>query len=98
MQIEILYVRECPNLPMARKRVQEALAEAGLNAPVREVEVATEDDARRLGMRGSPTILLNGSDLFAGEEAASVSCRLYRSEAGLEGAPTVPQLAAALVR
>jgi hypothetical protein len=49
-------------------------------------------------MHGSPTILVDGTDPFAGPgEAASVSCRLYRgSDWRPEGAPSVSQLRQAI--
>jgi hypothetical protein len=45
-------------------------------------------------MRGSPTLLVNGSDPFAlPDSAASVSCRVYRDESGRsQGAPSVAAL------
>ena len=47
--------------------------------------------------RGSPTVLVDGVDPF-GDDAGAVglSCRLYRTDAGLVGAPTVDQLVSAL--
>lgn len=39
VQIQILYVPECPNLAAARSRVQVALRDAGLHAIVEEIEV-----------------------------------------------------------
>lgn len=97
MEIELLYVQDCPNRSLARSHVDSALARTGLAALVREQEVRTSDEAGRLGMRGSPTILINGQDPFgATTEAAALACRLYRSEAGFTGAPTVEQLIEAL--
>jgi len=60
--------------------------------------IATEDDAARGGMHGSPTILIDGLDPFAGPgQAASLSCRLYRDSDGRSGgAPSVSQLRDAL--
>jgi len=50
-----------------------------------------------VGFHGSPSILVDGVDLFA-EPGAGVglSCRVYRTPEGLSGAPTVEQLRAAL--
>jgi hypothetical protein len=49
-------------------------------------------------MRGSPTILIDGRDAFPGaEELPAWSCRLYATEAGLRGVPTLQQLAEALM-
>ena len=95
VEIDILYVPDCPNRAAARSRVAAALDDAGVTAEVREVEVATVADAARLGMHGSPTILVDGRDPFDGPEA-SMSCRLYRSVDGLAGTPTVEQLVAVL--
>lgn len=98
MQIQILYVPDCPNLPAARSRVQLALRDSGLRAVVEEIEVASFEDADRRGMHGSPTILIDGHDPFASGDEVSLSCRLYRSEAGIGGSPTVAQLTAVLSR
>lgn len=97
MQIDILHVAECPNLPVARSRVREALHQAGVTAAVRELEVATSEQAHHVGMHGSPTILLEGRDPFDGAEA-SLGCRLYRNGGIVDGAPTVAALIEALHR
>src|SRR5262249_10782712 len=66
--------------------------------PVELVEVSDEAQAARWGMRGSPTVLVDGIDPFAVAEAApSVSCRLYRGADGsVDGAPSVTDLHRAL--
>jgi len=45
-------------------------------------------------MHGSPTLLINGTDPFATPgQAASLSCRIYRDDAGRAGpAPSVEAL------
>jgi hypothetical protein len=59
--------------------------------------VATPEDAERLRFRGSPTILIDGRDPFANEAAPfGLSCRVYRTERGLEGSPSLEQLREAL--
>jgi hypothetical protein len=60
--------------------------------------VETLEDAQRIGFHGSPTILVNGRDAFEQRDAAvGLSCRVYTTDAGAEGAPSVAQLEA-LVR
>lgn len=99
MQIDVVHVPDCVNLERARARVREALAGAGLTVSVRDVEVATPAEAERAGMRGSPTILIDGHDPFNVEPAeASLSCRLYQTADGLDGAPSVAQLLEAMSR
>lgn len=99
MEIKVLYFEDCPNWLLARQRLDEALAAAGL---ADQVEVAyetveTPEDAERVGFRGSPTILIDGRDPWAGEgDPYGLSCRIYRTEDGPDGAPSPAQLAAAL--
>jgi hypothetical protein len=93
LDIDLLYVADCPNHAIARARVQIALDRTQLAAVVRGREVQSSEEAARLGMRGSPTILVDGHDPFAGgADPAALSCRLYRSDPGFSGAPTVEQL------
>lgn len=99
MDIEILHVPGCPNLDRARSHLDAALRAAGLAANVRETEVADAETAARVGMRGSPTILIDGRDAVPGDAlAASMSCRLYAGEGTMQGAPSVDQLVEALTR
>jgi hypothetical protein len=99
VEIDLLYVQDCPNRSLARARVEHALAQTGVAARVREREVRTSEEAAQLGMRGSPTILIDGADPFADDATpATFSCRLYRDEAVVSGAPTVEQLISVLGR
>ncbi len=93
MEIELLYVPECPHRALARVHVERALARTGLSARVQEQEVRTSEEAARFGMRGSPTILIDGRDPFeAMAGSTALACRLYRGDTELAGAPTVGQL------
>src|SRR5258707_5075223 len=94
MRITVLAVPDCPNAPVAAGRIAAALA--GRPASVELVEVTGEAEAARLGMTGSPTILLDGVDPFAAAGAVpSVSCRIYRGPDGTaHGAPGLPDLTA----
>ncbi|WP_406464821.1 alkylmercury lyase family protein [Streptomyces sp. NBC_01622] len=96
MRITVLTVPDCPNAPLARERIEQVLD--GRAARVEFVEVADEAQAAQLGMTGSPTVLIHGTDPFAAPgTAASVSCRLYRAPDGsAEGAPSVADLQRAL--
>lgn len=95
MRIDILHVPGCPSVAAARSRLQQALARLGLSAEIREREVSTAEEAELVGMRGSPTIAVDGRDLFTGPDA-SLACRLYRDGYGVDGAPTVEALVATL--
>ena len=98
MRLLILHVPECPGAEALESRLAPLLEARPDIRVVRQV-VTTEDEARRLGMTGSPTILAEGADLFArpGRQLPSLSCRLYRDEHGRLGpAPTAVQLREAL--
>jgi hypothetical protein len=99
MHIEILHAPGCPNLDLARSRLFTALDCSGLTASVTEVEIADPAAAAERGMRGSPTITIDGTDPFEpATTAASLSCRLYWSEGRPDGSPDVARLAEAIAR
>lgn len=78
--------------------MRDAVAAAGqVGVVVTERVIVTVEEAAAAGMRGSPTILVEGRDPFrSGPETPSLSCRLYRSAAGVEGAPAIVALVEAL--
>jgi len=98
MRVTLRYFDGCPNWEIALGRVREAMAAPGGDVPEVELElVPTGEDAERLGFRGSPTVLVDGVDPFADETApVGLACRVYRTERGMEGAPSVEQLRAVL--
>lgn len=97
MRLDILQVPDCPNAAVLETRL--ALLLAGRpDIEVRRHMITAQDDAERLGMTGSPTLLVDGADPFArpGQEP-SVSCRLYPDEQGRPGpVPSLWQLREAL--
>lgn len=97
MRLRILHVPGCPGAGALDDLLGPLLAARPGIQLTRQV-VATEDEAGRLGMTGSPTILADGRDLFpsAGLQP-SLSCRLYPGQHGHLGpAPTAAQLREAL--
>lgn len=94
MQVTVLYVEGCPHRRIAEERVAAALGRLGrTDAVIARQRVATDEDAETWGFRGSPTVLVDGRDVF-GDAAApqGLACRLYPTDEGLSGAPTVEQL------
>lgn len=97
MTVTLLYFPGCPNWQAADTNLRAALEEAGADVAVRRQVVDTVEDAERHGFLGSPTILIDGRDPFAEPGAVpGLSCRVYRTVAGVAGAPTVAQLRTAL--
>jgi predicted DsbA family dithiol-disulfide isomerase len=95
----VLAVPGCPNARVLEQRLAGLLAARPEVTVTRRV-IADAAEAARWGMRGSPTLLVDGQDPFAGSgSGAVVACRLYRDEQGrLEGAPTVSALRDVLER
>jgi predicted DsbA family dithiol-disulfide isomerase len=99
MQLTVLAVPGCPNARVLEQRLAGLLAARPEVTVTRRV-IADAAEAARWGMRGSPTLLVDGQDPFAGSgSGAVVACRLYRDEQGrLDGAPTVSALRDVLER
>ena len=97
MTVTLLYFPGCPNWRTADANLRAALEEAGTDVAVHRRVVDTVEEAERQGFLGSPTVLIDGRDPFAEPGAIpGLSCRVYRTDAGVAGAPTVAQLRAAL--
>src|SRR5258707_12364771 len=85
MDLVLLTVPACPNAAAFEERVAAALA-GHPGAVIRRREVADERQAAQAGMHGAPTLLIDGVDPFAGPgQVPTLSCRLYRDEAGRAG-------------
>jgi len=97
LELTLLTVPDCPNAAAFEERLAAALA-GSPGAVVRRREIADEQEAAEAGMRGSPTLLINGVDPFtAPGQAPGLACRLYRDAAGrVAGAPPVDALRKAL--
>ena len=98
VEITVLAVADCPHVALVRERIASALERLGRLAHTTEQVVATDEDAVRLRFRGSPTILIDGTDPFPADSNAALACRLYLTEDGMQGAPSVDQLVEALAR
>lgn len=98
MRIEILVIEGCPNTADAVAAVEDALLVVG--RPTTEVSVRTlhdPADSDGKGFAGSPTILVDGRDLFPdGASAQALACRVYQTPVGGRGAPLAEQVISAL--
>lgn len=91
------YFDGCPNWQIAREQLKDALRALGRDDQVELERVESDEEAERLSFRGSPTILIDGHDPFAVEDApVGLSCRIYLTDSGYNGSPSVAQLREAL--
>jgi hypothetical protein len=97
MEIQLLTVPDCPHRSPTLDHLREALERAGRpDAVVVERQILDAAEAAAVGMHGSPTVLVDGRDPFTATPEPSLSCRLYSSEAGLQGSPSIDDLVEAL--
>jgi hypothetical protein len=95
MRIELQYFEGCSNWRLADDRLRVLAAERS-DIQVTHRVVATVEDAERVGFHGSPSVLVDGVDVFAGKDiAVGLACRVYDTPDGPAGAPTLDQLRAA---
>ena len=88
MKILLLHVADCPHVGELTSRIDIALDGRRADLVLRQVDDVQE--AIRLGMRGSPTLLIDGLDPFVTDAEPTLSCRL--------SIPEVDQLRAAFSR
>jgi hypothetical protein len=97
VEIRILHFEGCPNTAVAVEHVRAAVAgRDGITVVSRLVR--DPEDAEREGMRGSPTILIDGVDPFADEAGVVWACRRYPTADGPAGAPTIDAIRDAMSR
>lgn len=93
MRAQVLFIDGCPHHGMAVERLREAVQIVGVDLVIEDHHVADVAEARRLGFGGSPSILLNGHDMFPTATIEDLACRMYPTPAGgLAGAPSVASL------
>ena len=88
--VEVLTFEGCPHAEPALALVRRVIAESGIGATVRRVDVPDPEAAAANRFLGSPTIRVNGRDIEPGageRDTYAVSCRVYRTEGGLKGEP-----------
>lgn len=96
MVITLQYFDDCPNWKIADERLMLLAAERP-EIVLKRQTVDTVEAAEQVGFHGSPSILINGVDVFADASApVGLACRRYMTEDGPAGAPTLEQVRAAL--
>ncbi|MTV27974.1 thioredoxin family protein [Nitriliruptoraceae bacterium ZYF776] len=96
MDVTLRYFDGCPNWELADQRLCDLADEFGFTLRYEQVE--TPEEAERLGFAGSPTVLVDGVDPFTtGDEPSGLACRVYATDDGPQGSPSLGQLRAVLV-
>ena len=86
--IEFQYFKGCPHYKITLDHLEELIREGIIS---KDELIITEMDnpelAKRIHFQGSPTILLDGLDLYTGEQPQgfSYSCRIYQIDGKMTG-------------
>ncbi len=82
-KVDIFYHDKCSHYPQATERIKQVLSEEGIDVEINEIQVTSEEEAKRYKFFGSPTIHIDGEDLESEEERQTGhghvldSCRIY---------------------
>lgn len=78
-KISFLYFEGCPNSEPTYQNLLEALRELNLNIDVEKINVADLETAKKVKFMGSPSIYVNGIDIYTEKtpDNTSYSCRTY---------------------
>jgi hypothetical protein len=98
MDVTLLYFDDCPNWKVADAHLATLQTEIPGMTVARHV-VDTPEEAERTQFRGSPSIIVDGVDVFAdADDPVGLSCRVYQTPDGMAGSPTLAQLREAISR
>ena len=90
VQFELLFIDGCPSWRQAVENLRQALRSEGPDMEISLIRVEGAGNAHELQFQGSPTIRLSGKDLFPDQPGQhGYSCRIYQTEEGLQGWPTI---------
>lgn len=95
MKVDLLYFDGCPSWQEA---LENAMAALGEGQVIELLRIETPEQAQAKRFAGSPTIRVDGLDLFpTGDEEYALACRVYRTAEGLSGAPSVEMIRAMIL-
>lgn len=95
VRIQVLYFEGCPNHRPTVELARQVVANLGVDAEIKEIEVKDVEQAERLRFLGSPSVQIDGVDVEPEARSRTdyaFSCRIY----GAEGIPQRALLEAAL--
>lgn len=75
MHLEIQYVEDCPNAAVLIEQVS-TLAETSGELTL-ELTLVKSGESVPVGFAGSPTLLVDGENLFGGEPVSTAACALH---------------------
>jgi hypothetical protein len=96
-KIQFLYIEECTNTESTWKRLLECVEILGIKIQPERIEIHDDLEADHYSFQGSPSIKVDGTDLWIEEaDAYHMGYRVYSTPAGLLDSPTTSMLLARL--
>lgn len=98
IEIVLLYFDGCPSWKSALNNLRQVIQAEQIQAEITLLKVDDESTAQKERFLGSPSIRINGVDLWPDERTNyTLSCRVYQTPTGFEGVPTVEMLKEKLI-
>jgi hypothetical protein len=92
-EITLFYFDGCPSWQSALENLEKVLESEQIPAQITLVKIDSDAQAQKEHFLGSPSIRVNGVDLWPEERANySLSCRVYHTPMGMRGSPTLEML------
>ena len=99
--VQLWWWEGCPSTERALAELKQAMRDVGLAPDVRMREIKTDEEAHQASFMGSPTILIDGTDVVepGDGDVVSLSCRVYRRrDGGISPTPDPDEVREALRR
>jgi len=99
LAVEFMFAPGCPCAQPALRLLRKVLAEEHCESPVIVRVIASEEEAMRRGVRGSPTILVDGVDIEGPAfhmPSDRLACRRYEPHGEYAGVPDAAVIRQAL--
>lgn len=90
MKIELIFASDCPNVDLARENLSQALRSLSVPEQWQEWNISDQNIPKHAKQYGSPTILINESDVASSDSTSDANCcRVYLDEhADFQKAPS----------
>jgi hypothetical protein len=96
-EIELMYFENCPSWKEAFQHLSELINDLNLEMSILLKNIETNEEAAKYEFPGSPTIKINGKDIFPTNRSNfALGCRIYDTPEGYRGSPTRKMIEEAL--
>ncbi len=93
MIIDLLYFDDCPSWEKVMADLETIRKEKILEFSINLVNVKSDEEASKLKFLGSPSIQIDGVDLWPDDRPTyAMNCRMYQTSNGLRGWPSLEMI------